>query len=81
MTNITELPTTLSQAKQSALNTLQEALEDARARGLQWCVIVGETDEGVMRRWSGYANAASVIGGLELVKHAILEDFEGASQK
>ncbi len=79
MSNITEVATTRAKAQQSAIETLEESLTELKERNVVWCVIVAECDDGVVRRWSGYANAVSVIGGLEMVKHAILEQYEEAS--
>ena len=80
MSNIVEVATTRTKAHQSAVETLEEALADAKANGVQWCVVIGETERGVMRRWSGFANAASGVGGLELAKHALMEAFEEADR-
>ena len=76
MSNVTEVQTLRVRAMATAIETLEEALAEAKERGLLWCVVVGEFDTGLVRRWSGNVPVAHVIGAIEVTKHTMLEAYE-----
>lgn len=76
MSNVPEVPTLRVRAMATAIETLEEALAEAKERGLLWCVVVGEFDEGLMRRWSGNVSISHVVGAIEVTKHAMLVAYE-----
>lgn len=80
MSHVTEVPTLRVRAMATAIETLEEALAEAKERGLLWCVVIGEFDAGLMRRWSGNVPVAHVIGAVEVTRHAMLEQFEAQEQ-
>jgi hypothetical protein len=74
MTNISTLPSDLNARRQSVIETLTEALKDAKEQDWEWCVILGDHSTGFARRWSCYADILRVIGAIEDVKFVILSE-------
>lgn len=72
-----KLTSTRDQRKQSVIEVLEEALDDAKNGGFDWIVVVGESDKSTSRRWSGYANVLQVLGALEDVKFELLSSRAG----
>lgn len=80
MSTLTEIPTLRVRAMATAIETLEEALAEAKAHELLWCIVIGEFDTGLMRRWSGNVSVSHVIGAIEVTKHAMLQAYEEQEQ-
>jgi len=74
MTNISTLPSDLNARRQSVIETLTEALKDAKEQKWEWCVILGDHSNGFERRWSGHPDVLQVIGAIEDVKFVMLSE-------
>jgi hypothetical protein len=66
------ISTSREQRRQSVIEMLETALEDAKREGWDWCVLVADHEKGIARRWSAHARVLDVIGALEDAKFEIL---------